>query len=140
MFVGNFQKFDSKPPSMASHPTTINCPIACSSQGKSCWTVETTTWRTYDLLKRSSMMILKHSLTTLEQKVTKKKTPIKDRNARTRKKIANKGKVVLDNINKEVAKWERLLDKFIFLIQGNPLNEAYCWARWCTLCKNWTCL
>jgi len=50
------------------------------------------------------MMILKHSLTTLEQKVTKKKTPIKDRNARTRKKIANKGKVVLDNINKEVAK------------------------------------
>jgi hypothetical protein len=36
-------KFDSKPPSMANHPTTINHPIACSSQGKSCWTIETTT-------------------------------------------------------------------------------------------------
>jgi hypothetical protein len=42
--------------------------------------------------KKSSMMILKHSLTTLEQKVTKKKAPTKDRNARNKKKSLTREK------------------------------------------------
>jgi hypothetical protein len=94
--------------------TTINHPISCFSQGKSCWTMETTTWRTYDWLQKVKHDDLKTFLNNSRTKGDQEKVAYQRPKCKKQEKNVDKGKLVLDKINKAIAKWERLLDKNIF--------------------------
>jgi hypothetical protein len=54
--------------------------------------------------KKSSMMILKHSLNNSRTKGDQEKGAYQRSTCKKQEKVANKGKMVLDKINKEVAK------------------------------------
>ncbi len=84
-------------------------------QGKSCWIVETIAW-TYDWLQKVKHDDFKTFFNNFRTKGDLEKGAYQRSKCKKQEKIANKGKMVLDKINEEVAKWERLLDKKIFFL------------------------
>jgi len=72
--------------------------------------METTTWRTYDWLQKVKHDDLKTFLNNSRTKGDQEKVAYQRPKCKKQEKIVDKGKLVLDKINKAIAKWERLLD------------------------------